>query len=361
MEGSLVTVALRRSLTQIQHVTPVRPSAAGRLVGRVYGQVERDFGMLAPPMALHSPAPTVLAASWIMLRETMLATGVVDRRTKEAVATTVSLGNTCPYCVAVHGATLHGLAGERISGVVADGRLDSIHDPGLRAAATWARAVATNDLAAGHHPRVPGDQAPELIGVVVAFQYLNRMVGIFLGDSPLPPSVPAGMRGFMTRVLGRVMRPNASRAHTPGSSLDLLPAPDSGGSGDFPWAAGNSNVESAFTRVAAAIDAAGARVAPTAVRELVVDTVRGWHGEAMGISRAWVDDAVARLPTVDRPAARLALLTALASYQVDETVIDEFRASRPDDEALIAITSWAAFVAARRVAAWIPLRVNSAS
>ena len=44
-----------------------------------------------------------------MLRETLLAAGLVPRAAKEAVAVAVSLGNACPYCVQVHGGTLHGL------------------------------------------------------------------------------------------------------------------------------------------------------------------------------------------------------------------------------------------------------------
>ena len=111
MASMFLRAARRSSLAQIRHVAPVRPDAATGLVGRVYDQVERDFGMLAPPVALHSPAPAVLAASWLMLRETLIATGKVDRATKEAVGTAVSLGNTCPYCVEVHSATLGGLAG----------------------------------------------------------------------------------------------------------------------------------------------------------------------------------------------------------------------------------------------------------
>lgn len=38
--------------------------------------------MLAPPVALHSPAPEVLAASWVMMREILIVPGTVDRTTK---------------------------------------------------------------------------------------------------------------------------------------------------------------------------------------------------------------------------------------------------------------------------------------
>ena len=93
----MTTVLGQLGLTQVRYVSPVRPGAAQGLVGRVYEQVEREFGVLAPSLVLHSPAPQVLAASWLMLRETLLVVRKVERAAKEAVATTVSLGNACPW------------------------------------------------------------------------------------------------------------------------------------------------------------------------------------------------------------------------------------------------------------------------
>src|ERR1700722_2652698 len=100
MSATLAQRALRRALDQIRYVSPVRPAAATGLVAAVYAQVEHDFGMLAPPVALHSPAPGPLAASWVMLRETLAVQGQADRAAKEMVAAAVSVENACPYCVA---------------------------------------------------------------------------------------------------------------------------------------------------------------------------------------------------------------------------------------------------------------------
>src|ERR1700730_11374763 len=98
-------------LTKGRYVSPVRRGAAQGLAGRVYEQVEREFGVLAPSLALLSPAPQVLAASWLMLRETLLVTGKVDRAAKEAVAGKVSAGNAWAWCVTVHGTMVSGLSG----------------------------------------------------------------------------------------------------------------------------------------------------------------------------------------------------------------------------------------------------------
>jgi hypothetical protein len=54
-----------------------------------------------------------------------------------------------------------------------------------------------------------------------------------------------------------------------------------------------------------------------------------------------------------RPAARLALLTALASHQVDASVVAAFRHQAPTDHELLALLSWSSWVAALRVGSWL--------
>ncbi|MEV7008612.1 carboxymuconolactone decarboxylase family protein [Streptosporangium sp. NPDC051022] len=340
MDGTFTQRALRRSLDRIHHVSPVRPAAARGLVAEVYTRAEREFGMLAPPVALHSPAPEILAACWMMLRETLVVEGRAGRVAKEAVATGVSLGNACPYCVGVHGATLHGLLGGRD---VTGGAAGPITE--------WARAGGVRREAAGHGTPFPAGQAAEFVGVAVTFHYLNRMVNVFLDDTPLPPRVPAPARGGLMRVLGRFMRQAARGDREPGTSLGLLPAAPL--PGDLSWAADAPNIAGAFARTARAVEEAGLRSVPEPVRDLVVTTLAGWDGEPVALGRSWADDAVSGLPVAQRPAGRLALLTALASYQVGRSVVDDFRADRPDDAGLIELTAWASLAAARRVGGWM--------
>src|SRR5207245_4256084 len=152
MSAALIRKALRRSLAQIRHVSVVPPGRAEGLVAAVYAQVERDFGMLAPPVALHSPAAGPLAACWVMLRETLVAHGLADRAAKEAVAAAVSLGNTCPYCVAVHNAVLGGLAHRPEAAAIAEHRVESIADLALRDLARWALTTGQRDANANSAP-----------------------------------------------------------------------------------------------------------------------------------------------------------------------------------------------------------------
>ncbi|MGK4584703.1 carboxymuconolactone decarboxylase family protein [Kitasatospora sp. HPMI-4] len=333
--------ALRRSLAQIRRVSPVRPADAGREVAGVYAEVEREFGMLAPPIGLHAASPAVLAASWVMLRETLVAAGRVDRATKEAVAAAVSAANACPYCAQVHGATLAALLPGAGAPATARVRAEGVAD--------WLQQNGSRGTEPGGRPPFPAAEAPELIGVAVTFHYLNRMVNLFLEESPLPAGLPPAARPAATAVLGRLMRRTARDAPPAGTSLDLLPSAPL--PADLRWAAGTPSIAGAFARAAAAVDAAGARSVPDGVRGLVTARLAEWDGRPPGISRAWVEDAVSALPGEERPAGRLALLTAKASYQVDDGLVAEFRREGPGDAALIELTSWAALAAARELGA----------
>jgi alkylhydroperoxidase family enzyme len=336
MVAALVRFAVKRSLNDTKHVRVVKRRHATGLVLEVYRQVERDFKMLAPPTALHSASPELLAASWMVLRETLLVRGVADRASKEAVATGVSVANACPYCEDVHGMTMAAIPDQA-------GR--SERDLLVK----WARESATETGSGA--PPFGASQAPELVGVAVAFHYYNRMVNVFLRDSPFPSHVPESAKPKARHVLGGVLRPSPNGGPEPGASLDFLPAaaiPDGLG-----WARANPVIADAFARAYAAADTAGARSVPATVRTLVDDRLSIWDGSAPGISRSWVEEAVTTVPEADRPAARLALAVALASYQVDDALVAAFRATGADDATLIELASWSSMAAARRVSTWL--------
>lgn len=351
MSGAITRRALRQSLRQIRYVTPVAPAAATGLVQTVYGQVERHFGMLAPPVALHSPAPQALAACWLMLRESLLVPGNASRAAKETVAAGVSAANGCPYCVAVHKAAIHSLASVQVTGEVTSDHAVAPAEPAgdarLRALAAWARSTGNRDRDGSLVTGQPvAEEAAELAAVAVTFHYLSRMVSVFLEDSPLPAVVPAALSSPMMRMLGRIML-SADVAGTD----DLLPAAE--GTEELVCLADSPRLANAFARASAAVERTGLSAVPAAVRELIRAELPSWDGSARGPGRAWVDVAVSGLPDADRPAGRLALLTAFASYSLLDSDVMEARSSGLGDAQLIGLTSWASLAAAMQIGSWL--------
>jgi alkylhydroperoxidase family enzyme len=332
----------------VRHVRVVPLAAARGTVARVYRGLAEEFGILAPPVVLHSPSPDVLAACWMMLRETLLVEAAVDRRTKETVATAVSLANRCPYCVDVHSTAVDGLLGTRAAPLIRTRGLDGIADPRLRDLARWAYATAA---APDDRPPAPFTAAEEaeIIGVVVTFHHINRMVNVFLQDSPMPP-MPARADGPVRRLTGHVLRAWARPRRRPGRSLDLLPP--AAATADLSWSAGRDHIAAAFARARAAVDAAGGASVPAPVRAMVETQLAERPAVALELhDRGWADGAVGRLPDEHRAAGRLALLTAFASYRVTDTMIREVRDRGYDDAALIGLTAWAGLAAARTIGA----------
>jgi AhpD family alkylhydroperoxidase len=330
MAAGVVRVALRRTLRDVKYVEVVRPRRARGLVKDVYRQVERDFGMLAPPIALHSAAPEVLAAAWLMLRESLVAAGTASRADKEVVAAAVSAANSCPYCVEVHGMALGSLGEPAAAAAIEAGDAGAIPDRDTRALALWARGE-------GRLPAdVPGGTAAEFTAVAVAFHYLNRVVSVFLGPSPLPEAVPPQAREKAKAVLGFLLKPGD--APPAGQALELLPA--------VPGPAHGDPLSDAFARASAAVEAAGERSVPSRVRDLVRREVKDWDGKPPGLSRAWTEPVLEELPPEERAAGRLALLTAKAPYQIGAPDVAAGRLGRADDRGLVELVSWAALTAA---------------
>ena len=337
--------------SQIRHVEPVDYDSAVGLTAEVYRHMRHDFQLL-PPVTLHSPVPEVMAGAWLVARESLIA-GPVSRIHREAVAAAISQTNQCPFCAQVHSITLHGAGQHYVARAIAKQREEAIPDPELRAIISWALATRFPASEILRTPPFPREHAAEIIGTAVGFHYINRMVHLFLSESPMPlPRALGWLRGPMARIAGAMIGRRLMRIElVPGQSLSLLPAAEL--PGDLAWAATNAAVAGAYARFAVALEEAGQNSLPEPIRALVVDRVRAWNGEDPGPRRNWVEETVADLEEELRVAARLALLAALAPYQVDDGLVEQFRRRHPGDETLIGAAAWASFAAARRIGTWL--------
>ena len=325
----------------IRYIKPPGSSAGDSLSEKVLMQVRREFGAEVEPFALHRPVPELLAGAWMACRETLLA-GEGGRDAKELVAAAVSTINRCPYCVDAHSIMLLESSGHDYPEALVDNNLGKI--------AAWASATLTPDSPILHSPPFPDAEAPAFIGTAVFFHYINRMVTILLGSTPLPFS--SGIPKQVSMRLAAWFFGGAIRLRKPqGASLELLPEaplPD-----DMSWAKSSLAIAGAFARFAEAVETAGARSLSEEVRIAVGKSARNWNGSYPAMNDGWYKDEIAHFQEADKAAGKLAFLTAFAPYMVDEESVCEFSKHFPGDETLISTLAWSSFTATRKIGSWL--------
>ncbi len=319
------------------------------LANRTLGQIEREFGARVEPFTLHLPVPELLAGAWMACRESLLA-GAVRRELKEAVATTVSAINRCPYCVDAHTVMMLSLSRNDHAAAIAAGTYDAITDPSVRNAAVWASATLSPGSGELRSPPFSPDEAPEFIGTAVFFHYINRMVTVLLGASPLP-FTKGPLKAIAQRAASLFFGRTTGMSKRPCASLDLLPEarlPD-----DLGWSAGSPCVATAYAAFSHAVDEAGEKVLSGTVRASVSRAVDAWDGSDPGTGGDWIAEGLDGCSGLERAAGELALLAALAPYRVTGDTVHAFLNNRPDNAALLAVLAWGSFTAARRAGRWI--------
>lgn len=315
--------------------TPVPAKAATGLTAAVYRQLRDEFLGPAPTFQALSAVPEVLAATWALMREALLA-GDTSRVDRELVASLVSRANRCRFCVDAHVMLLHALGEHELAEVVARGGTPT--DPRHAALAAWAEASRTPEAADWASP-----YRPEVTGTALAFHFINRIVSALLD----PDLLPGGLqRSPMVRsVGGRLYARTAREPKEPGRSLPLLgtaaTAPPAW-AGDGPVGVAYASLRNAATR--------GGDLLGEVARRTVAATVRWDDGRHPARPAEWAADLIRDLPGTDRVGTRIALLAAFAPSAIREGDVALWRLSHPDDADLVRLVAYGAITATDHVA-----------
>ncbi|WP_030947017.1 carboxymuconolactone decarboxylase family protein [Streptomyces sp. NRRL S-646] len=318
--------------TPFRFTEPLPPKAATGRVAEVYEQLSRDFGIdRAATFVVLSSAPEILTPAWALMRESLIA-GPGSRTGKELAAYGVSRANKCPFCVDAHTVLLHATGDHALAERLARGEQPEREEHAR--VLTW-----------GQHTRVPGaglmsypfphEHAPAYIGTVLAFHFINRIVSALLTEQLLPGNAQRWrpVRSLAGRSLARTVR----RTAVPGAALALLDDPAPGPA----WAAGTT-VGPAYAALRSAT-AAGAGLLDADEQALVRETLWDWDGSHPPLAWAGLPDRR------EHPAARLALLAALAPYRITEEDVTAWRRPEHTDHCLVHLVSYGAFAAVDRM------------
>ncbi len=333
----------------IKYLKPWRELPKDELTIRVADQMRREFGAFVDPLAMHAAVPAILAAAWSSLRETMLA-GRVRRGLKEAVAAVVSQCNQCPFCLDAHTIMLHasGSAGPALA--LRRGEKNPFSDPREKAFAEWAAATCTPGHPALSRPPFDAREAPEVIGTAFCLHYINRVAHALLSDSPVPNSF-SPLKRLTLWLSGYYFASSVRAKHQRGDSLSLLPkaAPAAG----LEWAEPAPAIHQALSALLEAIEDASQAYLDAQSKQRVLNAIEEWRGEDMPLGSQWIDQALDGLGQDSRPAARMALLAALASYRIGQDEVAAFRTRWPAGPGLVSVLAWGSLQATRRLTSWV--------
>ncbi|MGC5284952.1 carboxymuconolactone decarboxylase family protein [Micromonospora sp. DT231] len=315
--------------------TPVKASAATGRTAEVYRQMSDDFLGPLPTFQVLAAVPEVLAATWALMREALLA-GDASRVERELVAAAVSRANRCQFCVDSHAMLLHALGEPKLAEAVVRGGTPA--GAGHAALVGWAQASRSPRATDWASP-----YGPEVTGTLLAFHFINRIVSALLA----PDLLPAGLqRSPLVRSVGGWLSARAARdPKEPGRGLALLDA----GTTAAPGWAGDSPVGVAY---AALTDAAtrGGDLLGDVGRQTVTATVRWEDGRFPARPADWAVDLVRDVPGVDRVGTRIALLAAFAPSAITVGDVALWRLSHPADADLVRLVAFGAITATDHVA-----------
>jgi hypothetical protein len=349
----------RLSIKTMRYVSAIPSHKAEGLVARIYDMIAEDF-FINGSLTSHSQVPALLAGVWTGGRESILVSDRLDRTTKEAMTAILSQVNECSYCGDMLVSLVYGGGKSEAASRIFTDEEEQITDPTMRERLAWTRAAGTAGPEGVPEPPFTPEELPEAIGALLAMSHINRFSHVVMDGSPV--TAPLGLQGIKAgalRLFGSELKVTTERPLEPGRALDLLPPaslPE-----DMEWAKPNPRIADALSRWAAVIERETARVMSPAVRELVHRNLQRWEGEQMPISRSWVDAEVQGLSGEDRAIARLALVVAKASFQVDDKLVEDVLGEDRDETRLIRVLAWASFSAARRFAQRIAEGVGRAA
>jgi len=229
-------------MIQIRYIGYITKNKAKGKLKPLYKHIELNFGKLAEPFVLHSLNEELTLGVWAMLYETVLIESKVKRSLKEAIATCISEINKCNYCVDAHSIMIFGTEKalqDNISNIK-NGKTE----PQSKADKTilWALKNLDFENPVILNPPFSKEEAPEIIGTTVLFHYINRMVTLFAGDTPLPTTK---MRGLVLNIASKFVFGKAIKKEKKASeSLTFIEGNIK--REDFDWADASPNINTAF-------------------------------------------------------------------------------------------------------------------
>ncbi len=304
---------------RIRYIKPVSYAESVGDVREIYDQVLEEYG-LGGPYFVTSVSPPLLAATWGLLRTSMLSSPL-PREWSEIIAAAVAQVEGCPFCVDVHSELASGGGERKTAALISAGDWDAMAARGSECdlLALWSRDFVHGTAAA---PPLDEEQAPYAISVALLFVHVTTLVTIFQSEG-----LVAGFGGskLIDRVTKAYMRNSLAKRmllKSPSSTVSPGPAIDGSLFEGYAFARDKPSLAHALSRLDHAVAAVGAGALSPQAQDVIVATLGAKQSAATSLDLRFIDDATGSLSHHERGAARLALFAGIAPYRILKKDID---------------------------------------
>ena len=315
-------------------------------------QIDRDFG-LAGPLTLSTPSLRVHAVRWAVARESFIVETNVKRVNKEIVAACVAQLNKCPYSEDAHSTSIMSCDDAKTGDAIINRTWKELDNKKTKQLINWSLQTRNPHASIIKNPPFSIDEAPEIIGTALAFHSTNRLVNIFLEESPLPSFLTGKLLKkialkIASKTLFKSMVSNNAMA---GDGLQFIQ--DHPIHKSIEW----SKAIPAFSKVLAAEEILLKDIEedtiPEKLRDLFKNEVTQWEGEEMPLGRGWLNEILINLDENELRVGRLLFLAAFAPYTITKNDINAFRKVKPTDKELIETCFWAIQTVTNKIGEWL--------
>lgn len=324
---------------------PLTLKEAEGLAKEVLVQSERDF-FINGTITSHAACPILMAGMWVSGREIALTNQYLPAWLKKAMGAALSEVNRCPYCEDMLLSLTHGAKQNNVANSLRRNEMESIDDELTLKRFQWTKASITRKAEELQDPPFSPTEMPEALGTLIVFNYTNKISDFTLDGSPVPSSFRSGA----LKLFGLELQESSALDLEQGASLYMLPEAEL--PEEFCWAEGNPLVADSLARWNHVVEEEIHHALSREAQQMIRDNLATWQGGQAPLSRKWVEEEVHGLQGEERDKARLVLLVAKASYQLDDGIIEQVRHHGVSEANLVRLGAWGAYMGAKTVANW---------
>jgi len=320
-----------RKLAKVHRIEYVSPNKADGQIKKIYDQANKELGLAADPLLLHSGSADFLELFYTLGREILLVKNNLARITKDFIATVVSKENKCPYCEDVHTISVNSIDNNISFKPLFNDRANSRREQ--KSIMDLLKEKFDIDLSA--------EGLEEAYSVILYFHYTNRMVNVFVDGTHLPDN----FLGKIYEWLGKVfLRKYVNFKLQTG----LYNTVNQIGYNSYDWIHKNQIIKNRLISMDEYLSDRIHEILSADLISLLQQMLSEWDGQPMPLSGKWLTDSLRKINEENKDIATLMLLVAFASYRVTDELINTLIKKGFNNSAILFITGWSALEAAKR-------------